>query len=183
VKRAEFTAAHRYARALLEVAFSSAEGDPAGLRRQLEEAAALLEAQEDLGALLSSPAVAPEAKKRVAEAVWSHASPLLRRLIGLLLDRGRVPLLPAITAAFAELWNAARGVAPAEATSAVPLTPEQRTAVEGALGRLTGRDVELRALVDPQVMGGLLVRIEGQVYDGTVRGRLRALRQRLSAAD
>lgn len=181
VKRAEVTPARRYARALLEVAFSATQADPAALRRELEEAAALLHSQHELAEALASPAVAVDAKRRVMEAVWRDASPLLRRLLDMLLERGRLSLLPAIADTYGALWNAARGVLPAQATSAVPLASEELAAVERALGRATGHDVELTAAVDPEVMGGLLVRMGGLVYDGTVRGRLRALRERLSA--
>ena len=90
-------------------------------------------------------------------------------------------LLDAIATLYAQLWNAARGVLPAEATSAVPLSEEQLASVQRALGRATGRDVELSTAVDAALLGGLLVRVGGQVYDGTVRGRLRALRERLAA--
>lgn len=183
LKRTEVTAARRYARALLEVAFTSAGGDPGALRRELSEAAALVEDRHDLAEALASPAVPADRKRALVEAVWREASPLLRRLLTLLVERGRMGLLPALAAAYGELWNAARGVLPAEATCAVPLTGEQRAEVERALGRATGRDVELTAQVDPAVLGGLLVRVGGVVYDGTVRGRLRALRERLTAAD
>jgi F-type H+-transporting ATPase subunit delta len=183
LKRTDVTAARRYARALLEVSFTSAGGDPAALRRELAEAAALLEDRHDLAEALASPAVPADRKRALVEAVWREAGPLLRRLLTMLVERGRMGLLPALSAAYGELWNAARGVLPAQATSAVPLTAEQRAQVERALGRATGRDVELTAQVDPGVLGGLLVRVGGVVYDGTVRGRLRALRERLTAAD
>jgi F-type H+-transporting ATPase subunit delta len=183
VKRAEVTAARRYARALLEVSFSSAEGDPAALRRDLEQASSLLDSRRDLAEALASPAVPAEAKRRLIDAVWREGGALLRRLLTLLVERGRVALLPAIATTYAELWNAARGVLPAQAISAVPLSAGQLQAVERALGRIARRDVELEASVDPAVMGGLMVRIGGLVYDGTVRGRLRALRERLAAAD
>jgi F-type H+-transporting ATPase subunit delta len=179
VKRDQATAARRYARALLEVAFTRADGDPAALRRELEEAAAVLEANAPLQDALASPAVGDEAKRRVLDAVWPQASPLLRRLLGLLVERGRTPLLGAIASAFADLWNGARGVVPARAESAVPLEPEQQQAIARALGRVTGKDVELSATVDPGLLGGLRVRVAGQVYDGTVQGRLRALRAHL----
>jgi F-type H+-transporting ATPase subunit delta len=181
VKRADVAAARRYARALLEVSFASGDGDPGALRRELQGAAATLEAQHDLAEALASPAVPGDAKRRLVDAVWREGSPLLRRLLSLLVERGRMGLLPALAAAYGELWNAARGVMPAEATSAVALTDEQHAQVERALGRATGRDVELKASVDPEVLGGLLVRVGGIVYDGTVRGRLRALRERMAA--
>jgi ATP synthase F1 delta subunit len=183
VKRAEVTAARRYARALMDVSFASAEGDPGALRPELEAAAALLAERTDLSEALASPAVPVEAKRRLVEAVWRDTSPLLRRLLTLLVERARVGLLAAIASTYADLWNAARGVLPAEAVSAVPLEADQLAAVERALGRAARRDVELTASVDPEVMGGLMVRMGGLVYDGTVRGRLRALRERLAAAD
>jgi F-type H+-transporting ATPase subunit delta len=183
VRRGELTAARRYARALLEVAFQSAGENPAELRRELAAAAALVESQAELAEALASPALPPEVKGRVVEAVWRSRSPLLRRLLGMLVERGRVRLLPAVASTYGQLWNAARGVLPAEATSAVPLSEEQQSAVQQALGRATGRDVELTTAVDPTLMGGLLVRVGGQVYDGSVRGRLRALRERLAVTD
>lgn len=181
MKRGELTAARRYARALLEVSFQATEGDPASLRRELGEAAALLESQGELAEALASPALPLEAKHKVVQAVWRGASPLLLRLLEMLVERGRMSLLDAIATTYGQLWNAARGVLPAEATSAVPLGEEQLAAVQRALGRATGRDVELSTAIDPAVLGGLLVRVGGQVYDGTVRGRLRALRERLAA--
>jgi F-type H+-transporting ATPase subunit delta len=183
VRRGELTAARRYARALLEVAFQSAEGDPAALRRALTAAAALLEAQPELRDALASPAVPLEAKRNLVQSVWQGATPLLRRLLEMLVERGRLGLLPSIASTYGQLWNAARGVLPAEATSAVPLSEEQQAAVQRALGRATGRDVELTTAVDAALLGGLMVRVGGQVYDGTVRGRLRALRERLAVAD
>ena len=183
MKRGEATAARRYARALLEVAFTAAEGNPGTVRRELDEAAGLLRANQALSDALTSPAIDVEAKEKITASVWAEASPLLRRLLVVLVQRNRLELLPAVAAAFTELWNAARGTLPAQASSAVALSTQQQQAVAQALGRLTGRDVELSATVDPELLGGLLVRIGGQIYDGTVRGRLRALRERLSAAD
>jgi ATP synthase F1 delta subunit len=183
VKRDQVTAARRYARALLEVAFTRADGDPAALRRELEQAATQMEQSSDLQDALASPAVPEEAKGRVVAAVWPDASPLMRRLLALLVERGRITLLRAIASAFAELWNAARGVLPAQATTAAPLAPEQQEALARALGRATGKDVELSTTVDAALLGGLVVRVGGQVYDGTVQGRLRALRAHLAAGE
>lgn len=184
MKRGDSAAARRYARALMEVALAAKDGGgPGALHQELTAAAAQFEGHPGLSETLTSPAVVVEAKQKIVEKVWAGTSPLLRRLLALLAQRGRLGLLPAVARAFTEQWNASRGVVPAEAVSAVPLTAEQQQAVAHALGRATGRDVELTAAVDPTLLGGLLVRVEGQVYDGTVRGRLRALRERLTAAD
>jgi F-type H+-transporting ATPase subunit delta len=170
--------ARRYARALLDVALQ--QGDPETVRRELRAAAALLAAQGELRAALEHPALSGEAKKKVAEAVWGgRASTLTARLLALLAERGRIGLLDAIEAAFGVLWNVHRGVVAAEAVSAAPLDEGQTRAVAEALRRATGKEVELQARVDPALLGGLMVKMAGRTYDGSVRGRLRALRARL----
>lgn len=171
-------AARRYARALLDVALQ--QGDPEALRRELRETAALLAAQKDLRSALEHPALSAEAKKKVIGAVWgTRASPILRRLLGLLADRGRIALLGAIEGSFTALWNAHRGVVAAEAVSAAALDEAQTRAVAETLRKATGKDVELATRVEPALLGGLMVKMAGKTYDGTVRGRLRGLRQRL----
>jgi F-type H+-transporting ATPase subunit delta len=180
MKKASPAAARRYARALLDVARQA--GDPASLREELRSVRGVLESQPRLLELLGSPALAPEAKRRILSAVFAQvaAKPLLR-LLELLTERRRVELLPGIEAAYAALWNAERGVAAAEAVSALPLDDAQRAALEAALRRLTGLGIELSLRQDPALLGGLLVNLAGRSYDGSVRARLRALRERLTA--
>ena len=171
-------AARRYARALLDVV--QQQGDPQSVRRELREATALLAAQNDLRTALEHPALPAEGKRKVVEAVWGRgASPLIVRLLTLLAERGRIGILPAIEDSFSALWNAQRGVVTAEAISAVALDEAQTRAVAEALRKATGKDVELQTRTDPALLGGILVKMAGRTYDGTVRGRLRALRQRL----
>jgi F-type H+-transporting ATPase subunit delta len=172
--------ARRYARALLDVA--QQRGDPAAVRKALEDAAATLAGQPDLRAALTHPAVSAERKRAVASAVWGSRGfePLVLRLIEVLVDRGRAGLLPAIAGAYATLWNARRGVVAAQVVTAVDLGPEEQRGLRRAVSRATGREVELTAAVDPGVLGGVLLRMEGRVFDGTVAGRLRALRERLA---
>jgi F-type H+-transporting ATPase subunit delta len=124
----------------------------------------------------------PLARKRaVAKAVWdgAGASPLLARLVDLLVENGRAEWLSAIEEAYRQAWNARRGVVEAEAVTAAELLPEQRSGLTLALGRVSGKEVDLRTRKDPALIGGVLVRMAGKSYDGTVRGRLRALKARL----
>lgn len=180
MKRISHPVARRYAHALLDVA--KAERSPVDeVRRELQDAATLLEENRELAGVLTHPAIPVDAKKRVAAAVWptAKASDLFRRLLELLVGRDRIALLPAIEEAFTERLNTERGVVAAEASSARALEPAQQSALARALGQATGLEVELRARVDPAVLGGLLVRMGGRTYDGTVRGQLRALREAL----
>jgi F-type H+-transporting ATPase subunit delta len=171
--------ARRYARALLEV--SEAKGD-SGLREELDELSALFAGHADLRTALLHPAIPADKKLAVVAALWrkEKPSPLLQRLVALLLERDRVELLPLIAKAYARLWNAARGVVEAEAVSATPMEDGDAHALSAAVGRVLGKQVELRTEVDPGLVGGLLLRMEGRVYDGSVRARLRSLRERLA---
>ncbi len=174
--------ARRYARALLEVSLAkSEEGAPEAVRRDLETLAGLLREHQELAGVLQNPAVGAEAKKKITAALAGKTkpSPVGERLLGLLAERDRLALVPTIAEAFAEVWNAHRGVTAAEAVSAVELPPAQTKALVAALGQAAGREVELQTRVDPQVLGGLVVRMSGKTYDGSVRGRLAALRETL----
>jgi F-type H+-transporting ATPase subunit delta len=171
-------AARRYARALLDVAVQ--QGDPEAVRRELREATALLAAQAELQSALLHPALPGETKKKLVEAVWGpRASKLAARLMTLLAERGRMGLLGAIEEAFGALWNAHRGAVAAEAVSAAPLDEAQTRALVETLRRATGKEVELQATTDAALLGGLVVKMAGRTYDGSVRGRLRSLRERL----
>jgi F-type H+-transporting ATPase subunit delta len=172
--------ARRYARALLDVALE--KGAAEALRAELQEMVSLIGAHQDLAALLAHPAVSAERKKKLvaAVAVRAKASDLLTRLLTLMGERNRLDLLPMVAAGYAKLWNAHRGVVAAEAVSATPLDAAQTGAVARALGAVTGRAVDLAARVDPRLLGGMLVKMEGRTYDGSVRARLNALRRTLA---
>lgn len=181
MNRASPAIARHYARALLEVALQ--QGNAEAIRAELRGAAALLSEQPELVKVLGNPALPPNRKREVALAVWAQdkASPLFRKLLDLLVENGRLGALPAIDAAFGSLWNAHRRVASAEVVSAVPLDDDQRRALAGALEKATGMGVEMETRLDPAVLGGVLVRVGGRSYDGTVRARLRALKERLAS--
>ena len=174
--------ARRYARALLDVSLSqSKDGAPEKVRGDLETLSGVFREHKDLGALLQNPALGVEAKKKITAALAGRvkATAITQRLLALLAERDRLSLLPLVAEAFVEVWNAQRGVTAAEAVTAVELERAQAKALTGALAKAAGREVVLLARVDPQVLGGLVVRMGGKTYDGSVRGRLAALRETL----
>jgi F-type H+-transporting ATPase subunit delta len=172
-------AARRYARALLDVALE--KGDTA-LRQDLEDLGQLYADNAPLRTMLLHPGVPAEKKTAVIAALLKgRPSDLLQRLVGLLVQRDRVELLPLVAKAYVRLWNTSKGIVAAEAVSARELDETEAQAVSAAAGRaLGGKKVDLRRRVDASLMGGLLLRMEGRVYDGSVRSRLRALRERLA---
>jgi len=175
-------AARRYARALLDVALAR---DDQGLRQDLDRLAQLFSDHAELHTVLRHPSIPVEKKVAVVASLWRERRPsdLLLRLLALLGERDRIELLPLIARAYARLWNAHRGVVEAEAVSARVLDGAETRAVASAVGKVLGKQVDLRWREDPALMGGLLLRVEGRVYDGSVRARLRALRERLAGAD
>jgi F-type H+-transporting ATPase subunit delta len=173
-------AARRYARALLEVAKEKKQAQ--AIKDELAAVVNLVSGHGDLAAVVAHPAVSAERKRKLMAAVAEKArlGDLMARLLALLGERDRLEQLPAIAEAYTKLWNEERGVVAAEVVSATPLDEAQAGAVAQALGRLTGGAVDLRARVDPALLGGVQVRMQGRTYDGSVRARLAALRRRLS---
>ena len=172
-------AARRYARALVEVALEKGE---TGLQKDLETLGQLYGDHAELRTLLLHPAVPPDKKVAVVGALLGgRPSELVSRLVRLLGERDRIELLPLIARAYTRQWNAQKGIVEAEAVSAQPLDEAQARAVAAAAAKAVGgKQVDLRRRVDPSLMGGLLLRMEGRVFDGSVRARLRSLREQLA---
>jgi F-type H+-transporting ATPase subunit delta len=103
------------------------------------------------------------------------------KLVGLLVERGRVDQLPSAAADYHRLLNRERGVVEAVATAAAPLTDDETEALQRKVAQMTGRTVDLRVQVDESLIGGLTVRVGDTLYDASVRGRLERLRERLVA--
>ena len=91
-----------------------------------------------------------------------------------------VHLLPAIADRFQELLDAHNGVSRAEAVSAVPLDDGQRRSVERALADVYGGEIRLTSRVDPEILGGMVIRIGDKVLDGSARTRLQNMRRELA---
>jgi F-type H+-transporting ATPase subunit delta len=175
MKQSPQAAARRYARALLEVA----QGDPARLREELEQSAALFEGNAELRRAMTHPGLGGERRQKLLQAIFASGSPVLQRVLALLAERGELALLPALAQAFRQAWNAQRGVLEADAAAAAALDDAQQKALAAALQGATGRPVELRTRVDAEMLGGLIVTMGGRTYDGSVRAQLQRLRRQL----
>jgi F-type H+-transporting ATPase subunit delta len=175
--------ARRYGHALLDVALVNPEG-PAVIHERLLRLRDILAKLPQAGAFLSHPGVVREKKESLLRNLLPEetAGGPLTRLLWILIERRRLPLLPAIVEAFVAQWNAGRGLLPANVVSAAQLDAGQRDALRASLQKAVGVSVELTARVDPALGGGLVVSMGGRTLDGSVRGRLRTLRERLRHA-
>ena len=100
----------------------------------------------------------------------------------LLCEKGALRELPGCARAYRLRYNEAHGILEATAVSAVPLTAEQTSRLHEKLEKVTGRHIDLKTKVEPAVLGGIRLDIEGTELDGTVRNRLAGLRSSIAAA-
>lgn len=170
--------ARGYAQALFQVA--RAEEALEQVEDELFRFARTVERETKLREALTDIALPPEHRARmVGELLGPKASPHTTNIVSFLVQQGRARELPQIIDSLVELAAREREKAIAEVRAAVPLDADRRERLRAAISRATGKQVELKVLVDPSVIGGLLVRVGDQVFDGTVRRRLQTARERL----
>lgn len=173
--------ARQYANALFTVA--SKLNHTAEVGRDLTAFAELVSANAELRQVLETPAIAPKKKREFIEALLAAAgqpSGEVSRLLALLAERDRLPFLADITAAYVARANEADRVVTADVVTAVELSADRQGALAAALGRATDRQVTVTGRVDPAILGGVIARVGGMVFDGSVASQLERLRQRLA---
>ena len=174
--------ARRYATALFDVARAQKIEDRAD--QQVSAIAAVIAGHEELRRVLSSPAVPPARKRALMDAIVTATGPVsdeVGRLIGMLGDRDLLSLLPDVADAFHAQFLTARRTVPAEFVTATPISDASQQALAGALGKALDATVIVSARQDPSILGGVVAKVGGVVYDGSVAGQLGRLRQRLVA--
>jgi F-type H+-transporting ATPase subunit delta len=172
------SAARRYAEAIVSLARENNAFE--AWDRDLGRLAAAFQ-DEQTARFLVNPGVPVESKRRAFDAILSGAQPEATNLVRVLTDNRRLQVIPEIYEVFTEAWLAEQGIVVAYVTTAEPLTPEDELVISARLEEMTGRQIQLRAKVDPNLIGGMIARVGDTVLDGSVQTRLRALRQRLSA--
>lgn len=174
------TAAIRYARALFDVA----RAENADLDRIEQELAGfndLFDRQPALKKVMLNPAV-PVPRKQAAMmklTTLASTSPMVTKLLALLAERDRLIILPDLATAFRDRLNAHRRIVRAEITTATPLPPAQAQAIEQRLATVTGQHVTMNTKVDSGIIGGLVARVGGTVYDASITRQLEKMKQRL----
>jgi F-type H+-transporting ATPase subunit delta len=167
-----------YAHALLEV--GRAEGQLAEIEDELFRFARTFEGSDELRVALTDPLLPAERRVAVVEdLLGGKALQVSAALASFIVAAGRTSDLPAIVDRFVELAAAERRRAVAEVRSAINLTTEQVERLRLALNRATGKEVEVKVVVDPSVLGGLVAKVGDFVIDGSVRHRLEQLREQI----
>lgn len=148
----------------------------------LSALAEALGADSDVARVLHNPKVDSRAKKAALGALAGSANPLTVNLLQILVDRGRLEELPSLASAFADRVALAEDRLAVEVTSAIPLVDDLRAKVVERIREQTGKIPEITERVDPDIIGGLVLRVGGVVTDASVRGRFDGLRRSISDA-
>ncbi len=165
-----------YAEALVAVA--QAEGDLAATEDELFAVAQALAGSDELREVLSDRNIPAARRQQIVEdLLGGQAGDATVALVSMVVGAGRAGDLVRIIEAAVERSAGLRNKAVAEVRSAVALSDDQQQRLAQALRRATGKDVTVKVIVDPTVMGGLVTRIGDEVIDGSVRARINQLRE------
>jgi F-type H+-transporting ATPase subunit delta len=168
-----------YATAILQIA--EAEGALERVSDELFRFAKAVEQNHELRSALTDIAIPSERKHAViTELLGEQTLPQTLNILEFVVAQGRAAELSEIVSSLAELASETRDKVMAEVRTAVELDDETKKKLADALGKATGKQVEVKVFVDPSVVGGIYARVGDQVIDATVRHRLQELRETLA---
>ena len=173
----------RYARAFQQVA-SAQHLDRDGVRQQLVDFAATLEQSRDLREFLGNPSLEPADKLKVLDAVAERTGmqKTVRNFIAVLMEHERLESLSEVVAEYKTISDEANGIAEVEIVSAKPLAEDERNLLQWKAGELAGSAVRVTWSEDASLLGGAVIRVGSQVFDGSVRGQLQQMKEHLAGA-
>jgi F-type H+-transporting ATPase subunit delta len=170
-----------YARSMLELANEHKHADKvgkefAGLREILDENPAF-------GAFLADPGIGATERTAALEKIFrDRVSPLVMNFLLVLNNKGRLRLLRQIAEAYGALLDEQNGKVEVDVTVAKKLGREQLAEVRERVSEALGKDAVVHQYVDPEIIGGLVLRVEDRLIDASVKYQLEAMRERLLAA-
>ena len=169
-----------YARSLFEVAKEQDKLDD--VREQLGQFAEALDSNRELSIFFFSPYFSTAEKEDGLDRVVSDADPAVLNFLKLLIEKHRMPALFRIRANYDALWEEENKLLPVQITSAVELDKQIVTQLGDRIAEQTDRKVDISADVDPDIIGGIVVRVGNSVLDASVRNRLEQLRRQVARA-
>jgi len=169
-----------WSRALFEVAKEHDVLDD--VRAQLGEFDRALNENRDLAVFFFSPYFSTEEKKDGLKRAVTGAEPVLMNFLEALIERHRMPAIFRIKARYDALWEDERDLLPVEVTSAIELDKATVGSIGERIGEQTKRTVELSSKVDPDILGGIILRVGNMVLDASIRNRLEQLRKQVAQA-
>ena len=169
-----------YARSLFEVA--SERGVIDDVREQLGQFADALHENRDVAIFFFSPYFSTDEKKEGLERMISDAEPTFMNFLEALVERHRMPAIFRIRAEYESRWDEVHHVLPVHLTSAVNLDEATVRSIGERVGEQTHMEVELSSEVNPDILGGIVLRVGNFVLDASIRNRLNQLRKQVAQA-
>jgi ATP synthase F1 delta subunit len=169
-----------YARSLFEAALDADKLDV--VREQLGEFADALDQDRELQVFFFSPYFSTQEKKEGLHKAVDGADALFMNFLELLLENHRMPAIFRIRRNYERMWKDHNRLLPVEVTSAVELDDETVRHIGDRIAEQTGRKVELSSNVEPDILGGIVVRVGSKVLDASIRNRLETLRKQVVRA-
>lgn len=169
-----------YAKSLFEVAKEKGTLDV--VREQVGQFSEALSDNPELSTFFFSPYFSTAEKKDGLEKAVSDADPTVLNVLELLLENHRMPAIHRLRREYDRLWDEENKLLPVDITSAVALDEDVVRRLGDQIGEQTGRKVQLNAHVDPDVLGGIILRVGNQILDASIRNRLDQLRRSVAKA-
>jgi F-type H+-transporting ATPase subunit delta len=169
-----------YARSLFEVAQEHDKLDV--VRDQIGQFADALDGSRELQTFFFSPYFSTEEKKDGLDKALEGEDDVVRNFLAVLIENHRMPALFRVRRELDAMWREVNKLLPVQVTSAVELDEAVTRQIGEEIGRQTGRKVELTANVDPDVLGGIVLRVGNSILDASIRTRLDRLRKQVARA-
>jgi F-type H+-transporting ATPase subunit delta len=169
-----------YARSLFEVAKEQSKLDV--IKEQLGQFADALDGNRELSIYFFSPYFSTTEKKDGLGRLLEGADDVVGNFLALLIENHRMPVVFRVRREYDVLWEQENKRLPVTVTSAVALDEATVKSIGDAIGKQTGQQIELTANVDPDVLGGLIVRVGNSILDASIRNRLENLRRSVAQA-
>jgi F-type H+-transporting ATPase subunit delta len=178
------TVARRYAKGLFDAVAEGAPGNEQNVGKELSALVETIEGHPGLKSLVANPAISTQQKSVILGKISQtlELSETVQRFIDVLAEKQRLDHLSLIDSVYAGLIDEHLGVVTAEITTATPLNPGQVAQLESSLREATGGEVRITRHTDPKLVGGVITRIGDVVYDGSVKGHLERIRERLESS-
>jgi F-type H+-transporting ATPase subunit delta len=168
-----------YARALFQVALQQGKLDE--LREQLAQFADALDQNRELAVFFFSPYFSTKEKQDALVRMLDGADPLFVNFLNVLIENHRMPVIFRIREEYEHLWEEENRLLPVEITSAIALDPATTQRLGEKIGeRAGGRKITLAARVDPDILGGIIIRVGNSILDASIRNRLEQLRRHVA---
>lgn len=168
-------AAIRYAKAVLSLAKDQKSTE--AVNSDMKSITNTIAQSEDLNQMLQTPVVRSSDKKAVLTAVFKNTNAITVNLIDTLISNKRLALLNDVAASYIELYDHMRGSQVASVTTAIPLTDELKTKVLAKVKVLTGKEAEVKNIIDESILGGFILRVGDIQYNASVSNKLNKLKR------